>query len=152
MRSSSIGLLLLMAATALGCPKAPKVTVATQQPVDDRNTNYKPGAGAIVNSARAGKRVAVLNDFDNLRKLIFSYELENNRMPTKDDLRAELKGDGQNIQNLIDEGAIILPMPMTKGGLWAYEVDAEKAGGIVIDAGNVGRKSADEVKALLGQK
>ncbi len=141
----------IFAIAATGCPKAPKVTVATQQPVDDRNTNYKPGAGAIVNSARAGKRVAALNDFDQLKTFIFAYELENNRMPTPEQLRVELK-DAANIQKLIDEGAIILSKPMIKGGLWAYEVDADKAGGIVISAGNVSRASADELKALLGQK
>ena len=151
MRSSSIGLMILLVVSALGCPKAPKVAVATQQPVDDRNTNYKPGAGAIVNSARAGKRLAVMNDFDNLKTYIFAYELENNRMPTAEQLRVELKG-APNIQKLIDEGAIIMPMPMTKGGLWAYEVDADKAGGIVISAGNVSRATADDVKALLAQK
>ena len=151
MRSFSTCSILLMAALALGCPKAPKVTVATQPHVDDRNTNYKPGAGAIVNSARAGKRVVVMNDFDQLRTFIFAFELMNDRMPTPEQLRVELK-EAANIQKLIDEGAIILPMPMTKNGLWAYEVDADKAGGIVIAAGNVSRANADEVKALLGQK
>jgi len=151
MRGLSTASMVTVAALTLGCPKAPKVTVATQQPVDDRNTNYKPGAGAIVNSARAGKRVAVLNDFDQLRTFIFDYELQNSRMPTPEQLRVELKG-AANIQKLIDEGAILLPTQMMKNGLWAYEVDADKVGGIVIAAGNVSRASADDVKALLGQK
>ena len=86
-----------------------------------------------------------------MKTFIFAYELENNRMPTKDELRVELK-NAANLLKLIDEGAIVLPTAMPKQGLWAYEVDADKAGGIVIDSGNVGRKSADEVKKLLGQK
>ena len=150
MRSLSTCSLVLMAALATGCPKAPKVTVATQPVVDDRNTNYKPGAGALVNSARAGKRLAVLNDFDQLKTYIFAYELEHHRMPTPEQLRVELKG-AANIQKLIDEGAIIMPLPLTKEGVWAYEVDADKAGGIVIAAGNISRANADEAKALLGQ-
>ena len=141
----------LLAIVSTGCSKAPKVTVATQPPVDGRNTNYKPGAGAIVNSARAGKRVAALNDFDQLKTFIYAFELENNRMPTPEQLRGELR-TAANIQKLIDEGAIIVPTLMVKDGLWAYEVDADKVGGIVIAAGNVSRASADEVKALLGQK
>jgi hypothetical protein len=141
----------ILAIAATGCPKAPKVTVATQPPVDDRNTNYKPGAGAIVNSARAGKRVAALNDFEQLKTFIFAFELDNNRMPTKDELRAELK-TAANLLKLIDDGAILLPTQLRKDGVWAYEVDADKAGGIMIVAGNVMRViSADDVKKYLGQ-
>ena len=143
-------LLLLLVAASLGCRKAPK-TVDTQPAVDPRNTNYQPGAGAMINSARAGKRLAAMNDFDQLKFFIFEYELNNNRMPTKDELRAELKS-AANLLKLIDEGAIVLPATMRKDGLWAYEVDADKAGGIVILAGNIERKNADDAKQLIAQK
>ncbi len=150
MRGLLTAMMIVAVGSAIGCPKAPKPT-STEPTVDNRNTNYRPGDGALINSARAGKRVAAMNDFDQLKTFIFAYELENNRMPTKDELRAELK-NAANLLKLIDEGAIVLPTAMQKQGLWAYEVDADKAGGIVIDSGNVGRKSADEVKKLLGQK
>ena len=150
MRGRLTAMMIVAVGSAIGCPKAPKPT-STEPTVDNRNTNYRPGDGALINSARAGKRVAAMNDFDQLKTFIFAYELENNRMPTKDELRAELK-NAANLLKLIDEGAIVLPTAMQKQGLWAYEVDADKAGGIVIDSGNVGRKSADEVKKLLGQK
>ncbi len=141
----------VLAIASIGCSKAPKIAVATQATVDGRNTNYKPGAGAIVNSARAGKRVAVLNDFDQLRTFIYAFELENNRMPTPEQLRGELR-TAANIQKLIDEGAIIVPTPIMKDGVWAYEVDADKVGGILIVAGNVMRVTgADDVKKYLGQ-
>lgn len=143
-------LLIVVIAVSLGCRKAPKTT-ETQPPVDPRNTNYQPGAGALVNSARAGKRLAAMNDFEQLKTFIYAYELDNNRMPTKEQLRAELANAG-NLLKLIDEGAILLPTTMQKQGLCAYEVDADKAGGIVIVAGNVERKSADDAKTLIAQK
>ena len=150
MRALFTAVMILVVALALGCPKAPKPT-STEPTVDNRNTNYRPGDGALINSARAGKRVAAMNDFDQLKFFIFEYELNNNRMPSKEELRTELKS-AANLLKLIDEGAIVLPTTMQRQGLWAYEVDADKAGGIVIESGNVGRKSADEVKKLLGQK
>lgn len=124
--------------------------IATQPVVDSRNTNYRPGDGVIVNTARAGKRVAALNDFDQVRFFIFEHELNHNRMPTKEEIRTDLAG-APNLLKLIDEGAILFPAVLTKQGLWAYEVDSDKAGGIVITAGNVSRATKDEVKALLAQ-
>ncbi len=143
-------LLIAVIAVSVGCRKAPK-PVDTQPPVDPRNTNYQPGGGAMINSARAGKRVAAMNDFVQLKVFIFDFELQNSRMPTKDELRAELR-TAANLLKLIDEGAILLPARMQKEGLWVYEVDADKAGGIVIVAGNVERKNADDAKRLIGQQ
>ena len=151
MRALFKAMMILVVALAFGCPKAPKPT-STEPTVDNRNTNYRPGDGALINSARAGKRVAAMYDFDQLKILMFAHELENNRMPSKEDMRTSLKTDAPNLLKLIDEGAIVMPTQPEKQGLWAYEVDADKAGGIVIESGNVGRKSADEVKKLLGQK
>lgn len=136
---------------SLGCSKAPKST-STEPPVDNRNTNYQPGAGTAINTIKAGKRLAAMNDFDQLKFFIFNYELDNNRMPTKEELRTSLKTDAANLLKLIDDGAIILPSTLQKSGLWAYEVDADKAGGIVVVANAVSRKTADEVKTLLAQK
>ena len=144
-------ILIPAAALSLGCSKAPKPT-STEPIVDNRNTNYRPGDGALINSARAGKRMAAMNDFDQLKILMFAHELENNRMPSKEDMRASLKTDAPNLLKLIDEGAIVMPTQPEKPGLWAYEVDADKAGGIVIFANSVSRKTADEVKTLLGKK
>ena len=148
-----VAMIAICVATALasGCKQKNSVPIATQAVVDSRNTNYRPGDGVIVNTARAGKRVAALNDFDQLRTFIFAFELDNNRMPTKEEIRTDLQKDAQNLLKLIDEGAILFPAILTKQGLWAYEVDSDKAGGIVITAGNVSRATKDEVKALLAQ-
>ena len=137
-------------ALTCGCKQKNSVPIATQPVVDSRNTNYRPGDGVIVNTARAGKRVAALNDFDQVRFFIFEHELNHNRMPTKEEIRTDLAG-APNLLKLIDEGAILFPAVLTKQGLWAYEVDSDKAGGIVITAGNVSRATKDEVKALLAQ-
>ena len=147
-----VAMIAICVATALttGCKQKNSVPVATQPVVDSRNTNYRPGDGEIVNTVRAGKRAAVQHDFDQLRTFIFSFELDNNRMPTKEEIRTDLAG-AQNLLQLIDDGAILLPAKLTKQGLWAYEVDSDKAGGIVITAGNVSRATKDEVKALLAQ-
>jgi len=147
-----VAMIAIGVATALlcGCKQKNSVPIATQPVVDSRNTNYRPGDGVIINTARAGKRVAALNDFDQLRTFMFSFELDNNRMPTKEEIRTDLAG-APNLLKLIDEGAILFPAMLTKQGLWAYEVDSDKAGGIVITAGNVSRATKDEVKALLAQ-
>ena len=148
-----VAMIAICMATALlcGCKQKNSVPIVPQPTVDSRNTNYRPGDGVIVNTARAGKRVAALNDFEQLKIFIFSFELDNNRMPTKEEIRTDLQKDAQNILKLIDEGAILFPAVLTKQGLWAYEVDSDKAGGIVITAGNVSRATKDEVKALLAQ-
>ena len=147
-----VAMIAISVATALisGCKQKNSVPIVPQPTVDSRNTNYRPGDGVIVNTARAGKRVAALNDFEQLKIFIFSFELDNNRMPTKEEIRTDLAG-APNLLKLIDEGAILFPAVLTKQGLWAYEVDSDKAGGIVISAGNVSRATKDEVKVLLAQ-
>jgi hypothetical protein len=143
---------LVLLATVTGCKKEPKSTDTTPtEKADDRNTNYRPGAGALKNTVQAGKRTAAMHDYDQLKTIIFAMELENNRMPTKDEIRTELSTNGKNLLKLIDDGAIIMPSQPKKDGLWYYEVDADKVGGIVVYQGNVSRATADEVKKYLGQ-
>jgi predicted TIM-barrel enzyme len=153
MRPSLItGLILLAAIT--GCKKVPQPTDGTTSPTfqaDDRNTNYRPGAGALKNTVQAGKRTAAMHDYEQLKTIIFAMELENNRMPTKDEVRTELTSNGKNLLKLIDDGAIIMPSQLKKDGLWFYEVDAEKVGGIVVFQGNVSRTTAEDMKKYLGQ-
>ncbi len=152
-----------MTTAAVGCnftinvPKrATQPTEAAPPTVDDRNTNYRADQSVLRNTKRAGERMAQMNDFDQMKFFIFSYELENNRLPTVAEIKADLKQypDASQILKKIDEGVIILTGTKDKNALWAYEVDAEKAGGIVCvgPSGNVRRATADEVKQLLGTK
>jgi hypothetical protein len=150
------GTLALLA--AIGCdfpkPKPKPPAEKVEEKLDDRNTNFRPGASVLKNSVQAGKRVAQMHDFDQMKFFIFAYELENNRMPTIDEIKADLKNypDAREILKKIDEGVIILTGTKDKNGLWAYEVDADKAGGIICLGNSVSRASADDVKKYLGQK
>jgi hypothetical protein len=150
--------LLVVVTVACGIKLPSKPTEATTTepttPIDDRNTNFRPGASVLKNTVQAGKRVAQLHDFDQMKFFIFAYELENNRMPTIEEIKADLKNypDARDILKKIDEGVIILTGTKDKNGLWAYEVDADKAGGIICLGNSVSRASADDVKKYLGKK
>ena len=48
MRGLTAVMILVVIGSTLGCRKAPK-TVDTQPVVDNRNTNYQPGAGVAIN-------------------------------------------------------------------------------------------------------
>ena len=147
----------LVALTAgVGCDllkTKPKSTEPTEK-IDDRNTNFRPGDSAPRNALRAGQRVPQLNDFANMKLFIFAYELEHNKMPTIDEIKADLKNypDARDVLKKIEDGVIILTGTKDKDGLWAYEVDADKAGGIVCVGNSVSRATADEVKKYLEKK
>ncbi|MCU0704290.1 MAG: hypothetical protein MUF18_09980 [Fimbriiglobus sp.] len=153
-------LLMLPALAACGCnftinvPKKSTPTTADTTPtVDDRNTNYRADQSALRNAKRAGERLAQMTDFQAVQLFIFEYELNNNRMPTVAEVQQSLKSqaDTQHILKKIEEGVIILTGTANKNSLWAYEVDADKAGGIVClgPSGSIRRATADEVKQYM---
>lgn len=156
--------ILLVLGTALvagGCKKKEKPVAkkeeqapAAPEPapaVDPRNSNYIQGGGAVQNVRQAAKRVVNQHDMAQLGIIILDFELTNGKLPTVSEIKAALTGDGANIRKQIDEGVIILTGTRNKSGLWAYEVDADKAGGIVLTgpSANARRANADEVKQLL---
>ncbi len=148
-------ILLGVAIVSGGCKKknsAPPV-VKKEEPVvvDDRNTAHVPGGGTVQNVRKAAKRAVTMNDLQQLGTIIFSMELETNKMPTIEEIKAALKPDGLNLLAAIDEGAIILTGTTNKRGVWAYEVDADKAGGVIVTGPTPAarRAKADEVKQLL---
>lgn len=159
-----LGFLLLAASVAaVGCnltinvPKRPTEateTTPTSAPVDDRNTNYRPDQSVLRNTKRAGERLAQQTQMDQLGTIMFALELQDNRMPTvqavKDDLKAN--PDARDLLKLIDDGVIILTGTTDRQGLWAYEIDADKVGGIILVSGRARRAQADEVKQYLGKK
>jgi hypothetical protein len=158
MRRLRFGLLTAGVLAAVGCGN-PLAVLKTPPPetsekIDDRNTNYRPGGSALGNAARAGKRTAQLHDFEQLGTIIFALELDNSRMPTVDAIKADLKAnpDAREILAKIDEGVIILTGTTDRQALWAYEIDADKAGGIILVNGRASRASADDVKDWLGKK
>lgn len=158
MRRLRFGLLAAGVLAAAGCDnmlgKLKTPPPETSEKIDDRNTNYRPGGSALGNVARAGKRTAQLHDFDQLGTIIFALELQESRMPSADAIKADLKAnpDARDLLKKIDDGVIILTGTTDRQGLWAYEIDAEKAGGIVLVSGRASRASADDVKQYLGMK
>jgi major membrane immunogen (membrane-anchored lipoprotein) len=156
----TLSVMMLLAVTVACGIKMPtkKTTASVTEPttaIDDRNTNFRPDASVLKNTVQAGKRVAQLNDFQQMSFFILAYDLENNRMPTKEEIVADLKNypDASEILKKINEGVIILTGTKDKNALWAYEVDADKAGGIVCTgpSGAIKRATASEVKQLLGK-
>jgi hypothetical protein len=128
---------------------APPTTPAPEV-IDPRNTNR--GGGAITGGYRAGKRTNLLNDMRQLGALIEVQYSETNRMPDPAAIKANLT-TARNILKEIDDGYIVLTGTKDHAGLWAYEVDSDKVGGVVLIAGTAQRMpDAYEVKQLLGKK
>ncbi len=155
MRAYFFIVVMLVAAVA-GCKKVPQPTDATPSPtfkVDDRNTNYRPDQSGLRNSKRAGERLAQQTQMDQLGTIMFAIELQDNKMPTVDGVKADLKAnpDARDLLKLIDDGVIILTGTTDRQGMWAYEIDADKVGGIILVSGRARRAMADEVKKYLGQ-
>ena len=162
MRRLGIALLATTVA-AVGCnftvniPKRPTQPTEEAPPtVDDRNTNFRPDQSALRNTKRAGERLAQMNDFQAVQLFILDYDLNNNKMPTIAQIKESLKSaaDTQHVLKKIEDGVIILTGTQNRNALWAYEVDAEKAGGIVClgPSGSIRRATAEEVKQYMATK
>lgn len=138
-----------------GCDKKPTGDVApTPSPapsVDQRNTNYQAGAGTVHNVRKAGMRAGALNDHDQLGKFIELQYSENGKMPAPTEVKDYIRRDAPKLLAMIDDGTIVLTGTKDHAGLWAYEVDADKAGGVGLQAGKARRMDAAEVKQLLGK-
>jgi hypothetical protein len=95
-----------------------------------------------------------MHDFDQLKTLIFALEVQDGRMPTADAIKADLAAnpDARDLLAKINEGVVLLTGTTDPNGLWAYEIDAEKIGGIVIYQKRTARATADDVKQYLGMK
>jgi hypothetical protein len=133
----------------VAAPAQPAATPAAPERVDPRNTNT--GGGAIVGSYRAGKRTNLLNDMSQLGQFVEIQYQEAGKMPDPAAIKANLT-TARNILKEIDDGFIILTGTKNHAGLWAYEVDADKVGGVGLVAGRAQRLQADEVKQMLAQK
>ena len=106
------------------------------------------GGGAIQAVRKAVRRTDALNEMKTLGQVIALMQNDLGRMPTKEQIVAELK-QYPKLLAAINEGSIILTGTTQAGGLWAYEVDAENSGGISLVGGTAGRTSADDVRQLL---
>lgn len=141
-----------------GCKRkapAPTPTPAApvEAPVDDRNTAPVAGGGALQNVRQAVRRTVTLAEFNALGVLILSYDLDNNKMPSTAEIKKLLEADFnmRKVLEAVNDGSIILTGTKTRMALWAYEIDANKAGGVVLYNNVASRATAEEVQALLAK-
>ena len=137
---------------AAGCKKK-TITTATEEPTPSGvrgNSNYIPGAGVAVNTLQARKRIITLTDMNQIALAMSQWEIENNRMPNRNEAYA-IVSQYPNYKKLVDDGDVILTGTNNRSGLWAYEVEADTKGGVAIIAGTAGRQDAATIKQYLGQ-
>jgi hypothetical protein len=92
------------------------------------------GGGAVMSSFKAARRVGAQNEMNTLGQVISFMQNDLGRMPTQEQIMVELKQYPQLLQ-AIEDGAYILTGTNEAGGLWAYEVDADKTSGIALIGG-----------------
>src|SRR5262245_41391986 len=77
-----------------GCKKKSNPTsTPTEAPAPSAgrgNTNYVPGGGAAQNVRQAARRTVALNDMHQIAVTIAQWEIENNRMPNRNEAYALL--------------------------------------------------------------
>jgi hypothetical protein len=121
--------------------------------------NEKPGGSPSDNLTGAQRvqqskilaapgRAVWLNDLDELRKFITQYHAENGRYPTKLDDLPDLSRDLPRIAQAIRDGDLILAGG--KGGVLAYERDAETVGGRVMTTSGIQKMTAADLRQALG--
>lgn len=115
------------------------------------NTNFQTGAGAIQNVRKAGLRTINLNEMKQLGLMLTQAADDFGKMPTAAEIKQMVQQD-KTLSGMINDGTLILTNTANRNGLWAYEVDADTKGGIVLLAGTASRASADEVKQYLANK
>jgi hypothetical protein len=168
----SLGILALMLALVAGCKKSkPKQPDTEPPPAPAQKGNVgggggnvgvipsavgggvvtNPGAvggggggGAIQAVRKAARRTQALNEMRTLGQVISLMQTDLGRMPTREQIIAELKQYPQLLA-AVNDGAFILTGTSEAGGLWAYEVDADKTPGIALIGGQATRSTPDEL-------
>jgi hypothetical protein len=151
-----------------GCGKKPKETVpdSAPPPVDKtatgRSTTPPPsttsgglaggringggGGGGVFSALNAARRLNAQVELDQLALTIEQLRDPFGKMPTKEQILAELKRSAPTILKGIEEGAYILTGTMDGGGLWAYEVDADKQPGFAVIGGRATKSKPEDLK------
>jgi hypothetical protein len=101
---------------------------------------------------KATRRAQAMNELKNLGEIIEALRDPFGKMPTEPQIRADLQKSAPHILKGIDEGAYILTGTPDGGGLWAYEVDADKHDGIAVIGGRATRSTTEEVNSYLKKK
>jgi hypothetical protein len=100
---------------------------------------------------KAARRTEALSELNQLALLIEQLRDPIGKMPTREQIIADLKKSAPKILRGIEEGAYILTGTMDGGGLWAYELDADKKDGIAVIGGRAFRSTTDDVRRYLGK-
>ena len=106
------------------------------------------GGGAIQAVRKAARRTQALNEMNTLGQVIALMQNDLGRMPTKEQIIAELK-QYPKLLEAVTEGAFILTGTTEAGGLWAYEVEADVKPGIALIGGKATRSTPDELAPYL---
>jgi hypothetical protein len=106
------------------------------------------GGGAAMAVRKAARRTQALNELKNIGEIIFAMQIESGRMPTVPQILDELKRTPQLLAG-ITEGAYILTGTTEPGGLYAFEVDADRTPGIAVIGGRATRTTPDELRPYL---
>jgi hypothetical protein len=107
------------------------------------------GGGAAQAVRKAARRTQALNELHQLGLIIEDLRDPFGKMPTKEQIVASVKQTAPTIHKAIEEGSYILTGTTQGGGLWAYEVDADKQAGVALVGGRAVRTTPDEVQQHL---
>jgi hypothetical protein len=106
------------------------------------------GGGAVQAVRKAARRTQALNELNTLGQVISFMQNDLGRMPTKEQIMAELR-QYPKLLEAINEGSFILTGTTEAGGLWAYEVDADKIAGIALIGGKATRTTPEDIQRYL---
>ena len=120
-----------------------------KQPVDNRNTNSRPGQTVPGGAYRAGKRAGLMGEMQQIGQDISVTVQLDDRMPNAAEIKASLQTSSAKLAALVADGTVILTDTADKRGLWAYEIDSDRAGGIALVGGTPNRYSAEQITAML---
>jgi hypothetical protein len=109
------------------------------------------GGGAVSAVRKAATRVRDgLNEMNTLGEVISLLLNDLGRMPTKEQIVAELK-QYPKLLAAVNDGAFILTGTTEAGGLWAYEADADKTPGIALIGGRAARSTPEELRPYFAK-
>lgn len=106
------------------------------------------GGGAAMAVRKAARRTQAHNELKNIGEIIFAMQLENGRMPTVPQILDALK-QAPTLLAGVTEGAYVLTGTTEPGGLYAFEVDADKQPGIAVIGGRATRTTPEELRPYL---
>ena len=115
----------------------------------NKNTNFRPGGASLGNMYRAGKRAGLMGEMQQIGQLVSVTVQVDDRMPSAAEIKSDLQQGSAKLAALVADGTVILTDTKDKRGMWAYEIDSEKAGGIALVSGTPGRYSAEQITAML---